>query len=556
MTQQINTGAFIPANGDTVYAAGTFESTAFSGSQLTVTANPNVYSGTFQDGNPLGSAEAYKFKFHSVSGANDVWEDSDNRPFTLQSGGQTLSTVYFADLAPAQGTNALTFRIDLTPQVQLGHFDPAIQVIEVFGTFQTPAKWSEGFLLTNNPNASNTNLYSGTYPDGNLTNSWEQYKYVISNTVAATLTYESLANNRTFTTPSGPFTFPVQYFNNITNAFNIPVTFSVDMTSQVYARAFNLANGDTVGVAGTFQNPTTWVVGPNPGAVTLTNNPSGPNTNLFTGTYIVKDQPGSAERYKFVINTSGGTTYESPVSTGGSDRVFTLAAGSQSLPTVFWSDLNPSDVLPVDTYVTFSVSMTNALDRFGYPYDPANDVLVFEGDFLTPTWPGALWTDPNPPGDYPDLCITANTPANSQVWVSTPQLVPAGHSLEITYKYGIAHQLFAIGGNTNADNEAGFGQNHLRYIRATGNYTMPLDIFGLQRTDQAATIEPSFGNLAIGAPVAGHIPVTWLGRPGVHLQTRTNLATGLWEDHPETDGFSATNWPFAGSTRFFRLIKP
>jgi len=78
----------------------------------------------------------------------------------------------------------------------------------------------------------------------------------------------------------------------------------------------------------------------------------------------------------------------------------------------------------------------------------------------------------------------------------------------------------------------------------------------------------SGGNLSIGAPVAGKTPVSWLGRPGAHLQSATNLG-GPWTDYPNTDGtnwtsgvstanglLSVTNWPAAGSMNCFRLVKP
>jgi hypothetical protein len=75
------------------------------------------------------------------------------------------------------------------------------------------------------------------------------------------------------------------------------------------------------------------------------------------------------------------------------------------------------------------------------------------------------------------------------------------------------------------------------------------------------------GNLTVGTPVGGNIPVSWLGRPGAQLQYAGNL-NGLWHSVLATDGttwtigvsstngfVSVTNWPSSGST-FFRLVKP
>ena len=91
---------------------------------------------------------------------------------------------------------------------------------------------------------------------------------------------------------------------------------------------------------------------------------------------------------------------------------------------------------------------------------------------------------------------------------------------------------------------------------------MPQDTFGNQYR------EVSFGSLAIGAISGRNVPIKWLGRPGVHLQARANLVSGVWQDYPLTDGtdwvtgfnstngfVSQTNW-LANGNMFFRLIKP
>jgi hypothetical protein len=97
---------------------------------------------------------------------------------------------------------------------------------------------------------------------------------------------------------------------------------------------------------------------------------------------------------------------------------------------------------------------------------------------------------------------------------------------------------------------------------------MPQDTFGNQYHEPFFNFSAKAGGqLKIGTPSGGTVPVTWLGRPGAHLQSTTNV-TGPWTDHFETDGtnwsagfsstnglVSQTNWPTAGTT-FFRLVKP
>jgi hypothetical protein len=131
--------------------------------------------------------------------------------------------------------------------------------------------------------------------------------------------------------------------------------------------------------------------------------------------------------------------------------------------------------------------------------------------------------------------------------------VPAANALALTYKY-------SIGG---ADNEAGFAQNHVRYVRTIGNYTMATDTFGNQYN------EPAWGQLAIGGASGGHTLVSWLGLPGVSLETKTNLTGGSWTNLSWTDGtawtsgylgtngfVSTTNYPTTAPQTFMRLIQP
>ncbi len=152
--------------------------------------------------------------------------------------------------------------------------------------------------------------------------------------------------------------------------------------------------------------------------------------------------------------------------------------------------------------------------------------------------------------------------------------MPAGTPVALSYQYGIDPS----GENGGPlDDEAAQSAVHYRVVRSTklNPYTLPTDTF----TNQPY-VEPFFstgnigangslagGNLSIGAPVAGKTPVSWLGRPGAHLQSAASL-TGPWTDYPNTDGtnwtsgvnttnglLSVTNWPSAGN-KYFRLVKP
>ena len=235
---------------------------------------------------------------------------------------------------------------------------------------------------------------------------------------------------------------------------------------------------------------------------------------------------------------------------------FLLGSVAFTNPLVAWSDYSTNDILLVDTVLKLTVNMTNAFDRFGNPFDPDNDIILVDGDFFQPNWNVlSHFDDPTLYGDYAGGHILDRTTPTSLTYTNS-FVVPAGSSIHIAYKYGIIHNNNGVN-NTNVDNEADFGLNHSRYIRSVGSsYAAPMDTFGQQRTDLPGVTEPSFGQLDIGRLAAGKFPVTWLGRRGVHLQSNTNLAGGVWSDVNGTDGYSSTNWPTTIAPRYFRLVQP
>ncbi len=551
MTEQLALGNFVPANGDTVYVAGTFESPTWSPFGLTnnpTAANPNIYSGTAPDTDTAGTVEQYKYGYVSVSNSSNELENIAtivNRSFTLQAGSTVLEPAYYSDVpaTPSATTNTVVFQINLAPQIYLGNFTNGDQ-IEVFGSFQNPVWTAPGIILTNNPTSAQSNIYSGSFTDGNYPGTQYQYKYVI--VAGTTDNYETTAN-RNLVTPTNYAVLPVAYFNNASNVYATPVTFQVDMTAPLADGAFVPANGDTVTAAGTFQSSLSgnqWVAG----TFVLTNSPA--NTNLYIGTFTDPNPPGTGEQYKFQINPAGvaaNAVWESI-----QNRYFALASTAQVLPVVFWNNTDPNNVLLVPTTVTFTVNMANVVDIYGVPFNPANDAVIINGYFTTPAW--YSWTDPLLGSfDYTEY-VLQNNPVGSSLYTGTYDF-PAGSPLETIYKYGIVHNVNSDN-NTNADNEASPNLNHTRWIRAVGAYTFPVDIFGMQQTNLPVATEPPFGNLAIAAPVHGQFALTWLGRPGVYLQYSTNLLSPDWVQVESTSGTNSFVWPQTNQQEFFRLINP
>jgi len=565
MTAQQQLGNFVPGT-DPVYAGGSFQTNpfAFNDFPLVQSNGSAIYTNTYLVADATNTVEVYKYKFHSVANATDSYDADPNRSFTLKGGGQVLPTVYFdyVPASPSATTNFVTFTIDMGPQIYLGRFDPSAgDLIKVYGLFEQP-HWSGNFppvgFLTNNPTLSGnaSNIYSGTFVDGNYPGTVMTYKYVISPAGTGT-TYED-GSDRTLVASNGVSLLPLAYFNGISTYASNNITFLVDMTAPIMAGQLNLANGDTVGCAGTFQTNSFGVA--DRGFI-LTNNPalSGLASNIYRGTYVDRNLPGTSERYKFVINIGGATPtiFEQPASTGGGDRRFTLLNEAATNALVLWGDRTTNDIVLVDTTVTFHVSMTNALDRFGLEFNSEVDGLMVDGDFTTPAFPVmSHFDDQTIELDYGDHIMSRDT--DTGLTYSWSHVIPAGSPIQVAYKFGILRNRGAFA-NTNIDNEADFAQNHVRYIRTAATattYDFPMDKFGQQRTDAAGAKEPLFGQLAIGVPSGGNFPINWLGIRGAHLQSSTNLI-GAWKDLNATDGTSSTNLPVEPTGQgFFRLVKP
>ena len=561
MTAQIQNSAFTPGTSH-VFARGLFNNWSTGAyydttgsSQLTnnpTAINPNIYSGTFADTND-SNGSVTQYKYYIDTGGN--WESVNNRTWglpTASGGSLVLPTYYFNDTAPTgltPVTNSITFEVDMTQQIVLGNFIPGTSQAYSRGSFNG---WGT-FPLTNNPAAANTNLYTGVYlgatgtEGGEIDNpgSPEHFKYAIGTADAGyeTPSAQSIdgSGNRVYNLlqTNGALVLPAVYFNDLPPVPPVTnlVTFQVDMSIQaalgkfpdLYVEARGLFNGWTGG----FQ---------------LTNN-SAPYTNKYSGVWTIVNNPGTTIGYKFWDNYFPGN-YETPPSTGGGNRTFNLLTtnGTIVLPDVYFDDQTLNSIVSSNTMVAFSVDMTGAV-QYGTttPFNPITDAVYINGDFLG-WWP---WqTTGIGPAAYQ---LTNNSVGTNPNIYSTTLEIPAANALALTYKYSI----------NAADNEAGFGQNHLRYIRTIGNYTMPTDKFANQYT------EPAWGQLAIRAPSGGHALVSWLGLPGINLQTKTNLTSGSWANLPWTDGtawitgfigtngfVSTTNYPTTAPQTYMRLVEP
>ncbi|MEY4388113.1 MAG: hypothetical protein RLY20_3396 [Verrucomicrobiota bacterium] len=530
--------AALPALAQPYYIAGdniTPNWTTIEPGATPMSGGPTVYS--------ISLATATAGAYHQVKAAASNWVSSwPNNNMLLKSDANGSNTFYFFPGTIADGWYPIANRV--------GYADPGNMSWGIIGAFNG---WSTDVPLNSIGNGVYSNSITvataGTYGFKFRTPGvWNEVRFGVD--------FGNDNSDGSFTTTNSPQTVPVRL--DLPNGRYVigdlappPVTnqvvFAVDMSVELYRGTFDPAT-DRVCVSGAFNG---WP-GTGPTALTLTNVPTWPtgNTNIYYGTATVIGAPSSfGSDYKFTdTNPNTPFGYESR----SQNRSFSLLAtsGTNQLPVVYWSDATTNDYTAVDTLVTFSLNMAGRSSVSNVLFDPSIHSPPFiNGNFLTNSWVGT-WN----PITLAPYAMT-ESPSGSTNYVFS-YMVPKGHLVRVQYKYGFDDSL-------SFDNEAPSGQDHVRYIRSTGTgaYSMPNDTFGIQYN------EPSFGELAIGTPTGGNTPISWLGRPGVKLQSASTL-TGAWTDHNQTDGTnwtigasstngfkSSTNWPSSSGTRFFRLIK-
>lgn len=604
-------GSFNPPPGgsDTVNVRGTFDGWAYPGLQLVQVGSSTVYTNTTDDTSAQDQSDGnVNFIYDDTENGGESPGDYQNRMAYLPTNNNAslvLPTPYFDDIGPATTAN-VKFQVDMSEQLELGTFKPLNgDTLVVFGSFQGWNATAGGTcVLTNDPSILVTN-YNFTPPviESNVytttivvTNNAlrplaspycaEEYKYIIE----PEYNYDSPgypnddpdSGNRFFT--EGNQTLPIVYFSDAPYAPLANVTLNLDMSGVALYDTNFIPN--TVTAWGTFNG---WA-----GGIQLTNNPAAPNTNLYSATIPMGEGVSYILQYRYTNSTYNGWVYDYAQDGGPNwvdnnnyrrtiDLPVTPSVLTTNFPAVFFNDLAVNDYLPKATPVLFSVNMNGAVDTNGYVFNPSSDAVYLNGMFA-----GATPSDPNPAAGVSQYwyawaggASVPTEPAYQMVQVGSTGIytntiiMPRGTPVALSYQYGIDPGQ-TYGAPT--EDEAAPETVHYRVVRSTGfnPYVMATDTF-----TNLPYQEPFFsigniagignltgGNLNVGTPVAGTVPVSWLGRPGAHLQTSTNLTNSVWQDQFATDGtnwtagssstngfVSVTNWPASGKT-FFRLVKP
>ncbi|HEY1790330.1 MAG TPA: hypothetical protein VGJ73_19445, partial [Verrucomicrobiae bacterium] len=384
MATNLANGSFNPpapagTGTDAVYANGTFYGWAGSGLQLVQEGNSTIWTNSFNDTGDLnGNVVSYRF---DINGAFESTASWDNRGAILPatSGASlNLPTPYYGDVGPGQVIN-VTFQVDMSEEIELGHFVPGTDQLDVRGSFNG---WGNaGNYLTNDPSIVVTNspsgivesnVYVGTFPITTgaevpgvpATNAFLEWKAVEDPSGSWETpgpTDGNDAGNRFFTDNTNQV-LPAVSFSDLVYSPVANVTLNVDMSGPIKYDPNYMANSVTVW--GSFNN---WATG-----VAMTSNPA-PNTNTFSATVGMPENTAVIIQVRYTNTLVAAYTPASPwvydylndaVYNNNDRRTVTLPITSTTLntnmPAFHFLDLALDDYLPQNTPVLFSVNMNNA----------------------------------------------------------------------------------------------------------------------------------------------------------------------------------------------------
>jgi len=431
MSQQIQLGTFTNGTG-TVEARGSFE--GWTGALVPLTNDPsivvvnkfglstsNVYTGTFLITNSPNGKEEFKYvmnggSYEGPANTDSDYDNSNNRYFINVA--QTLPIVNFSD-APYAPLSQVSFSVDMSAQAYYGNWTPSDGVFcaGVNGDWNNDAVNT----MTNNPSASNTNIYYATFTVGEGSSIYYKFTY---NGTGGTV-YESPTstggNNRVFTVPTqSSVTVPTVLFDDLSIndllVSNTLVTFSVDMSHAVQygtSTAFNPST-DNVFVNGAWLGWLGW----DPislAAYQLTNNPVG--SSIYTLQVMFPKGSSLPITYKYGIN---GTDNEAAANQNHERVIRSIATGAYSLAT----------------------------DTFGTQYDePAFGQLAVQksaGGNVQLSWLGA-----------PNVEVQTSSSVTSGPWVSLPQ------TSGVLWSAGVS----SVNGLVSVTNMPASGSSYFRLIK-------------------------------------------------------------------------------------------
>ncbi|MDA7876338.1 CBM20 domain-containing protein, partial [Akkermansiaceae bacterium] len=419
------------------------------------------------------------------------------------------------------------FRVDMSVQIAIGRYDPGNDLLMVRGPFNSWVGNDLTFV------AGSNFLYEAEIDIFETDGAQTDYKFFIASVTSGDIWEGNVGTgengNRRFNYQAGGQILETVFFDDLEKnpGGGVKVTFQVNMAPLLQDGLF-LPEFDWLEVRGAFNR---WAAG-------FELEPISEGSPIYAGSTTIKSiAPGDSVEYKYVYN---GGQWEN-----GSNRKFILAEQAlQVLPIRYFSDIRPDSSLTEDTKIVISVNMNNALALNGTPFNLETDRVYINGEFSEFTW----WEWSFPPDGFElldDGTAESGDAVEGDGIYSIKFQALAGQPKRIEYK-------FSINGE---DSEADFQNNHIRYIRETGNYPLPVDQFG-NMVHEPEVLSSNLGVITINGPVDGMVTLSWENTDAV-LQHSESLAPSSWQNIPNSQGdremvFSATEI----SKNYFRLATP
>jgi hypothetical protein len=432
-----------------------------------------------------------------------------------------------AILSGIGAAQTITFRVEMSVQDSIGRFDSENDFVEVRGPFNSWAGTAMSLM------EGSTSVYEAEVEIFDSGGTEIDYKFFVNSNEFGDLWEPNVgagdSGNRTLTFEEGGQVLDPAFFANLESApgAGIEVTFQVDMALLIASETF-LPGSDFLEARGVFNN---WAGG-------FELEPIEEGSTIFQGTTKIKTLSlGSSVEYKYIYN---GGIWED-----GSNRTFILAKESpQTIPSRYFNDIGPDSALPEDTKILFTVDMNGAKTTDGTPFDPESYAVYINGAFVGTTW----WDWGNPPFDFELVddgsAESGDVTARDGIYSITFQSF-AGDARKAEYKYSINGE----------DNEAGFQVNRVRYVRESGTYSCPTDIFG-DMVQEPETLSTAPGPIDISGPVDGMVTVSW-ENPNAILERSDRMTAESWVEVPDSQGKGEMTFPAASPTAsYFRLVVP
>lgn len=511
---------------------------------FTFTNTPATYEFKFRESNSWDTSIGGDFGNSAANISITTTQVNQTVPFQLD-----LPNGRYLAGEPLPGvTNQVSFVVNMEVPIALydanyadpNGFDTNSSQLFVRGGF-SPSNWAtnaacELFQVGSSP------LYSNTVPVVAYQGETILYKFfgVYPGSDPAIPGYEmplfSCANPRSLEITGTSMSAPTVYWSDRTLADpTYQVSFQVDMSVQKALGRFDEST-DIVYVRASFND---WMNNPFPNAAWQLYQVG--SSLIYSNTFQIVAPPGTTICYKFFGNTS--PDWESI-----NNREFALTNSTIALPLVYFSDMDMASTCPYvvgeTNWVTFTVDMTDAVTSDGSNvYDGTWDVYINGTIFENQDW--KPWTT----NDLADYKLTKSGDDYSIQLPMAP-----GKPLRMQYAYGAF--IPSLNNTNDLANEAGFEEDHVRWIRTTPgetNYAV-FDVWTGTNAQNIANLAEDELSLAVSASGPG-IQIDYWGVPCAELQSSTNIS-GPWTTMGDAVDVGSTNVSTSLDEGYFRLFLP